>query len=145
MSESFQVPSRPSGFFLKPVPNITPSSNGGSSLLSFKRKDLIWVITFFILLSLCMELVCKFWIGSTHKLETFLRLFFLHFLYKLCLTSCIIHLTGLPTRCRCGWTFYLSWWALPCLSASSNSISWGRWFHLPINCWCEDGTLPRWA
>ncbi|XP_015578272.1 probable phosphoinositide phosphatase SAC9 isoform X2 [Ricinus communis] len=34
------VPSRPSGFFLKPAANIFPS---GSSLLSFKRKDLIWV------------------------------------------------------------------------------------------------------
>ncbi|CAK7322473.1 unnamed protein product [Dovyalis caffra] len=41
--QPLNVPSRPSGFFLKPVPNITPSSNGGSSLLSFKRKDLIWV------------------------------------------------------------------------------------------------------
>ncbi|XP_031391527.1 probable phosphoinositide phosphatase SAC9 isoform X2 [Punica granatum] len=45
-SISFQplkVPSRPSGFFLKPVPNIFPTSDGGSSLLSFKRKDLVWV------------------------------------------------------------------------------------------------------
>ncbi|XP_011037364.1 PREDICTED: probable phosphoinositide phosphatase SAC9 isoform X2 [Populus euphratica] len=41
--QPLNVPSRPSGFFLKPVPNITPSSSGGSSLLSFKRKDLIWV------------------------------------------------------------------------------------------------------
>ncbi|KAK9200626.1 hypothetical protein WN944_015824 [Citrus x changshan-huyou] len=33
---------RPSGFFLKPVPNMFPSSDGGASLLSFKRKDMIW-------------------------------------------------------------------------------------------------------
>ncbi|BFG40354.1 hypothetical protein CerSpe_266280 [Prunus speciosa] len=37
------VVSRPSGFFLKPVANMFPSSNGGASLLSFKRKDLVWV------------------------------------------------------------------------------------------------------
>lgn len=37
------VPSRPSGFLLKPVPSMFPSSNDGASLLSFKRKDLIWV------------------------------------------------------------------------------------------------------
>ncbi|KAL5578722.1 hypothetical protein UlMin_011164 [Ulmus minor] len=37
------VVSRPLGFFLKPVANMFPSSNDGSSLLSFKRKDLIWV------------------------------------------------------------------------------------------------------
>ncbi|KAM5548265.1 putative phosphoinositide phosphatase SAC9 [Rosa sericea] len=37
------VVSRPSGFFLKPVANMFPSSNGEASLLSFKRKDLIWV------------------------------------------------------------------------------------------------------
>ncbi|KAB5530058.1 hypothetical protein DKX38_020139 [Salix brachista] len=41
--QPLNVPSRSSGFFLKPVPNITPRSNGGSNLLSFKRKDLIWV------------------------------------------------------------------------------------------------------
>ncbi|XP_019056722.1 PREDICTED: probable phosphoinositide phosphatase SAC9 isoform X2 [Tarenaya hassleriana] len=35
--------SRPSGFFLKPVPSISASSNDGSSLLSFKRKDITWV------------------------------------------------------------------------------------------------------
>ncbi|XP_057992420.1 probable phosphoinositide phosphatase SAC9 isoform X2 [Hevea brasiliensis] len=34
------VPSRPCGFFLKPVANMFPS---GSSPLSFKKKDLIWV------------------------------------------------------------------------------------------------------
>lgn len=38
--QPLNVPSRPSGFFLKPVANVFPS---GSSLLSFKRKDLIWV------------------------------------------------------------------------------------------------------
>ncbi|XP_050383485.1 probable phosphoinositide phosphatase SAC9 [Argentina anserina] len=37
------VVSRPSGFFLKPVANMFPSSNGEAGLLSFKRKDLIWV------------------------------------------------------------------------------------------------------
>ncbi|KDP35146.1 hypothetical protein JCGZ_10680 [Jatropha curcas] len=38
--QPLNVPSRPSGFFLKPVANMFPS---GSSLLCFKRKDLIWV------------------------------------------------------------------------------------------------------
>lgn len=38
-----KVLSRPSGCMLKPVPSITPMTDGGSSLLSFKRKDLIWV------------------------------------------------------------------------------------------------------
>ncbi|XP_065860799.1 probable phosphoinositide phosphatase SAC9 [Euphorbia lathyris] len=38
--QPLNVPSRPYGFFLKPVANMFPS---GSSLLSFKRKDLIWV------------------------------------------------------------------------------------------------------
>lgn len=37
------VVSRPSGFFLKPVTSMFPSSSGESSLLSFKRKDQIWV------------------------------------------------------------------------------------------------------
>lgn len=37
------VASRPSGFFLKPVANMFPSSSGESSLLSFKRKDIVWV------------------------------------------------------------------------------------------------------
>ncbi|CAA0820432.1 Probable phosphoinositide phosphatase SAC9 [Striga hermonthica] len=37
------VPSRPFGCFLKPVPSMFASSDGGASLLSFKRKDLIWV------------------------------------------------------------------------------------------------------
>jgi len=40
---TIQVLSRPSGCMLKPVPSITPMADGGSSLLSFKRKDLIWV------------------------------------------------------------------------------------------------------
>ncbi|KAI9082350.1 hypothetical protein K1719_035773 [Acacia pycnantha] len=39
------VPSRPSGFLLKPVANLFPSSGGEASLLSFKRKDLIWICT----------------------------------------------------------------------------------------------------
>lgn len=38
-----KVLSRPSGCMLKPVPSIIPMADGGSSLLSFKRKDLIWV------------------------------------------------------------------------------------------------------
>ncbi|KAI4992422.1 hypothetical protein ZWY2020_051839 [Hordeum vulgare] len=37
------VLSRPSGCMLKPVPCITPMADGGSSLLSFKKKDLVWV------------------------------------------------------------------------------------------------------
>ncbi|KAM0878793.1 hypothetical protein ACQ4PT_034649 [Festuca glaucescens] len=37
------VLSRPSGCMLKPVPSITPMADDGSSLLSFKKKDLIWV------------------------------------------------------------------------------------------------------
>ncbi|KAG8045417.1 hypothetical protein GUJ93_ZPchr0008g11457 [Zizania palustris] len=37
------VLSRPSGCMLKPVPSITPVADGGSSLLSFKKKDLVWV------------------------------------------------------------------------------------------------------
>ncbi|KAJ7980630.1 Phosphoinositide phosphatase [Quillaja saponaria] len=41
--QPLNVPSRLSGFFLKPVANLFPSSNGESSLLSFKRKDLVWV------------------------------------------------------------------------------------------------------
>ncbi|KAH9726910.1 putative phosphoinositide phosphatase SAC9 [Citrus sinensis] len=41
--QPLHVLSRPSGFFLKPVPNMFPSSDGGASLLSFKRKDMIWV------------------------------------------------------------------------------------------------------
>ncbi|CAM0881231.1 unnamed protein product [Alopecurus aequalis] len=38
-----KVLSRPSGCMLKPVPSVTPMADGGSSLLSFKKKDLIWV------------------------------------------------------------------------------------------------------
>ncbi|TVU20942.1 hypothetical protein EJB05_30548 [Eragrostis curvula] len=38
-----KVLSRPSGCMLKPVPSITPIADGGSSLLSFKKKDLVWV------------------------------------------------------------------------------------------------------
>ncbi|KAK3204241.1 hypothetical protein Dsin_018287 [Dipteronia sinensis] len=41
--QPLNVLSRPSGFFLKPVANMFPSSDGGVSLLSFKRKDIIWV------------------------------------------------------------------------------------------------------
>ncbi|THG01144.1 hypothetical protein TEA_012361 [Camellia sinensis var. sinensis] len=38
-----EVLSRPSACLLKPVPNMSPTSDDGASLLSFKRKDLIWV------------------------------------------------------------------------------------------------------
>ncbi|XP_010278654.1 PREDICTED: probable phosphoinositide phosphatase SAC9 [Nelumbo nucifera] len=38
-----RVLSRSSACFLKPVVNICPSSNGEADLLSFKRKDLIWI------------------------------------------------------------------------------------------------------
>jgi len=51
--------------------------------------------------------------------------------------------TGLSTGCRCGWTFYLSWGALPCLSASSHNISWCRWCYLSINSWHKDRLLSR--
>ncbi|KAG8369402.1 hypothetical protein BUALT_Bualt14G0007400 [Buddleja alternifolia] len=43
MIHPLHVPSRPFGCFLKPVPSMFSSSDGGASLLSFKRKDLIWV------------------------------------------------------------------------------------------------------
>ncbi|KAL5731238.1 putative phosphoinositide phosphatase sac9 [Ranunculus cassubicifolius] len=39
-----QVLSRPAACFLKPVANMIPSSSGGA-LLSFKKKDVIWVCT----------------------------------------------------------------------------------------------------
>ncbi|KAK4800521.1 hypothetical protein SAY86_021008 [Trapa natans] len=74
-SISFQplkVPSRPPGFFLKPVPNIFPSSDDGASLLSFKRKDLIWVcpqaadvVEMFIYLSEPCH-VCKLLLSVSH-------------------------------------------------------------------------------
>ncbi|KNA17384.1 hypothetical protein SOVF_080090 [Spinacia oleracea] len=38
-----QVLSRPPACFLKPVPSIFPNSGDGAGLLSFKRKDLVWV------------------------------------------------------------------------------------------------------
>ncbi|XP_022734794.1 probable phosphoinositide phosphatase SAC9 isoform X2 [Durio zibethinus] len=41
--QPLHVLSRPSGFFLKPVGSMFPTSNGGASLLSFKEKDLIWI------------------------------------------------------------------------------------------------------
>ncbi|XP_056161324.1 probable phosphoinositide phosphatase SAC9 isoform X3 [Syzygium oleosum] len=41
--QPLNVLSRPSGFFLKPVANIFPDCDGGASLLSFKKKDVIWV------------------------------------------------------------------------------------------------------
>ncbi|KAL2920819.1 putative phosphoinositide phosphatase SAC9 [Bienertia sinuspersici] len=37
------VLSRPPAFFLKPVPSIFPNSSDAAGLLSFKRKDLVWV------------------------------------------------------------------------------------------------------
>ncbi|MBA0651574.1 hypothetical protein Goklo_018888, partial [Gossypium klotzschianum] len=41
--QPLHVLSRQSGFLLKPVGSMFPTSNGGASLLSFKKKDLIWV------------------------------------------------------------------------------------------------------
>ncbi|KAK8964395.1 putative phosphoinositide phosphatase SAC9 [Platanthera guangdongensis] len=38
-----KVLSRPPGCFLKPVPSLKSFENGSSSLLSFRKKDLIWV------------------------------------------------------------------------------------------------------
>ncbi|QCD83090.1 probable phosphoinositide phosphatase SAC9 [Vigna unguiculata] len=37
------VPSRPSGFVLKPIANLFPISGGEANLLSFKRKGLVWI------------------------------------------------------------------------------------------------------
>ncbi|KAK7252087.1 hypothetical protein RIF29_35801 [Crotalaria pallida] len=41
--QPLHVPSRPSGFFLKPVANLFPISGGEASLLSFKKKNLVWI------------------------------------------------------------------------------------------------------
>lgn len=41
--EQLHVSSRPSGCFLKPVPNMVKNSNAETSLLNFKRKDILWV------------------------------------------------------------------------------------------------------
>ncbi|XP_059655366.1 probable phosphoinositide phosphatase SAC9 [Cornus florida] len=41
--QPLHVLSRPSACLLKPVPNMFTSSDDGASLLSFKRKDLIWI------------------------------------------------------------------------------------------------------
>ncbi|KAK8703510.1 hypothetical protein V6N13_047167 [Hibiscus sabdariffa] len=41
--QPLHVLSQPSGFFLKPVSSMFETSDGGDSLLSFKRKDQIWV------------------------------------------------------------------------------------------------------
>lgn len=38
-----KVLSRPSGCFLKPIPSMKPIESGSSSLLSFRKKELIWV------------------------------------------------------------------------------------------------------
>ncbi|KAL0914723.1 hypothetical protein M5K25_015096 [Dendrobium thyrsiflorum] len=38
-----KVLSRPPGCFLKPIPSLKPIESGSSSLLSFRKKDLIWV------------------------------------------------------------------------------------------------------
>ncbi|CAL9040027.1 probable phosphoinositide phosphatase SAC9 isoform X1 [Musa acuminata AAA Group] len=38
-----KVLSRPSGCFLKPIPTVLPTTDNGSSLLSFKKKNQIWV------------------------------------------------------------------------------------------------------
>lgn len=46
--------SRPFGCFLKPVASMFQNSDSGAGLLSFKRKDLIWVsillFVFFIIM-----------------------------------------------------------------------------------------------
>ncbi|THG23694.1 hypothetical protein TEA_008791 [Camellia sinensis var. sinensis] len=41
--QPLHVPSRAPACVLKPVPNMFPTSDGGASLLCFKRKDLIWM------------------------------------------------------------------------------------------------------
>lgn len=41
-----KVLSRPTGCVLKPVPSIIPIQDGGSSLLSYKKKELVWVFVF---------------------------------------------------------------------------------------------------
>ncbi|XP_039055765.1 probable phosphoinositide phosphatase SAC9 [Hibiscus syriacus] len=41
--QPLHVLSRPSGFLLKPIGSMFPTSSSGASLLSFKKKDLIWV------------------------------------------------------------------------------------------------------
>ncbi|AES90288.2 putative WW domain, SAC domain-containing protein [Medicago truncatula] len=41
--QPLHVPSRPSGFFLKPVANLFPISGGEASLLSFKGKNVVWI------------------------------------------------------------------------------------------------------
>ncbi|CAN6905382.1 hypothetical protein HID58_082586 [Brassica napus] len=41
--QPLHVLSRPGGFFLKPVPSMSESSNDGSSLLSIKTKDITWL------------------------------------------------------------------------------------------------------
>ncbi|KAJ4765502.1 hypothetical protein LUZ62_075877 [Rhynchospora pubera] len=38
-----KVLSRPTGCVIKPVPGIIPIQDGGSSLLSYKKKELVWV------------------------------------------------------------------------------------------------------
>ncbi|KAJ1271552.1 hypothetical protein BS78_06G135800 [Paspalum vaginatum] len=70
-----KVLSRPSGCMLKPVPSITPMADGGSSLLSFKKKDLIWVcqqgadyVELFIYLGEPCQ-VCQLLLTVSHGLE----------------------------------------------------------------------------
>ncbi|XP_075098514.1 putative phosphoinositide phosphatase SAC9 isoform X4 [Nicotiana tabacum] len=41
--QPLHVASRPTGCFLKPIVNMFPISDGGASLLSFKRKAMTWV------------------------------------------------------------------------------------------------------
>ncbi|XP_027345477.1 probable phosphoinositide phosphatase SAC9 [Abrus precatorius] len=41
--QPLHVPSRPSGFVIKPIANLIPISGGEASLLSFKRKGLVWI------------------------------------------------------------------------------------------------------
>ncbi|ONK81536.1 uncharacterized protein A4U43_C01F30270 [Asparagus officinalis] len=41
--QPLKVLSRPSGCFLKPIPSMVSVADDGSSLLSFKKKELVWV------------------------------------------------------------------------------------------------------
>ncbi|KAF3523617.1 hypothetical protein F2Q69_00049533 [Brassica cretica] len=70
--QPLHVLSRPGGFFLKPVPNMSESSSDGSSLLSIKKKDITWVcpqaadvMELFIYLSEPCH-VCQFLLTISH-------------------------------------------------------------------------------
>lgn len=57
----------------------------------------------------------------------------------------MVNPTGVSTVHRCRRTLYLSWRALPCLSAAAYNFSWCWWFNFSINSWCADWTLFGWA